>query len=126
MPPLWIFHGSLFWFSQVIAEDLDGPSYSHVRYSIVDGNQGSPFTIDSARGELRVARQLDRERVRETADYNADCTQRVWSNEQLIALRAESNHSYVRLKREACLHYCVQKQLFFFLFLRLQGTPWRW
>lgn len=63
--------------SKVIAEDLDGPSYSHVRYSIVDGNQGSPFTIDSVRGELRVARQLDRERVRETADYNADCTQSV-------------------------------------------------
>ncbi|KAM3624275.1 uncharacterized protein V6R79_021361 [Siganus canaliculatus] len=47
----------------VIAEDLDGPSNSLVRYSIVDGNQGSPFTIDSARGELRVARQLDRERT---------------------------------------------------------------
>lgn len=51
--------------SQVNAEDLDGPSHSHVRYSIVDGNQGSPFTIDSARGELKVAHQLDRERVRE-------------------------------------------------------------
>lgn len=51
--------------SQVNAEDLDGPSHSHVRYSIVDGNQGSPFTIDSARGELKVAQQLDRERVRE-------------------------------------------------------------
>lgn len=52
--------------SKVIAEDSDGPSYNHVRYSIVDGNQGSPFTIDSVRGELKVARQLDRERVRET------------------------------------------------------------
>ncbi len=52
----------------MIAEDLDGPSYSRIRYSIVDGNQGSPFTIDPVRGELRVARQLDRERVRETAD----------------------------------------------------------
>lgn len=51
--------------SQVNAEDLDGPSHSHVRYSIVDGNQGSPFTIDSVRGELKVAHQLDRERVRE-------------------------------------------------------------
>lgn len=55
--------------SKVIAEDLDGPSYNHVRYSIVDGNQGSLFTIDAARGELRVARQLDRERVR--GDANA-------------------------------------------------------
>lgn len=51
--------------SQVNAEDSDGPSHSHVRYSIVDGNQGSPFTIDAARGELKVAHQLDRERVRE-------------------------------------------------------------
>lgn len=56
---------------------MDGPSHSHVRYSIVDGNQGSPFTIDSARGELKVARQLDRERVREatvavmTAQYSS-------------------------------------------------------
>uniref|UniRef100_A0A8C9XKL9 FAT atypical cadherin 1a n=1 Tax=Sander lucioperca TaxID=283035 RepID=A0A8C9XKL9_SANLU len=47
----------------VMAEDLDGPSYDHVRYSIVDGNQGSPFSIDPVRGELRVARQLDRERT---------------------------------------------------------------
>lgn len=52
----------------MIAEDIDGPSYNHVRYAIVDGNQGSPFTIDAARGELRVARQLDRERVRTWAD----------------------------------------------------------
>uniref|UniRef100_A0AAQ5YM98 FAT atypical cadherin 1a n=1 Tax=Amphiprion ocellaris TaxID=80972 RepID=A0AAQ5YM98_AMPOC len=47
----------------VMAEDIDGPSYNHVRYSIVDGNQGSPFTIDPVRGELKVARQLDRERT---------------------------------------------------------------
>ena len=52
----------------MIAEDSDGPSNNHVRYSIVDGNQGSPFTIDSIRGELKVARQLDRERVRDMAD----------------------------------------------------------
>ncbi|XP_028312232.1 protocadherin Fat 1a isoform X3 [Gouania willdenowi] len=47
----------------VVAEDFDGPSYNHVRYSIVDGNHGSPFTIDPARGELKVAHQLDRERT---------------------------------------------------------------
>ena len=52
----------------MIAEDSDGPSFDHVRYSIVDGNQGSPFTIDPLRGELKVARQLDRERVRDSAD----------------------------------------------------------
>ncbi|KAJ8000877.1 hypothetical protein DPEC_G00184960 [Dallia pectoralis] len=45
----------------VIAEDADGPSYHHVRYSIMGGNQGSPFTIDPIRGEVKVARQLDRE-----------------------------------------------------------------
>ncbi|XP_069023029.1 protocadherin Fat 1a isoform X2 [Embiotoca jacksoni] len=47
----------------VMAEDFDGPSYDQVRYSIVDGNQGSPFTIDPLRGELKVGRQLDRERT---------------------------------------------------------------
>ncbi|KAM8879066.1 protocadherin Fat 1a isoform 5-T7 [Spinachia spinachia] len=47
----------------VVAEDLDGPAFDHVRYSIVDGNQGSPFTIDPVRGELKVARQLDREQT---------------------------------------------------------------
>lgn len=51
-----------------MAEDSDGPSFDRVRYTIVQGNQGSPFTIDPIRGELRVARQLDRERVRGTAD----------------------------------------------------------
>ncbi|XP_061100562.1 protocadherin Fat 1a isoform X2 [Conger conger] len=47
----------------VVADDADGPSYNHVRYSITDGNQGSPFTIDPVKGEVKVARQLDRERV---------------------------------------------------------------
>lgn len=62
---------------KVIAEDIDGPSHNHVRYAIVDGNQGSPFTIDAARGELRVARQLDRERVRTPADTTLACTNAV-------------------------------------------------
>ncbi|XP_014882846.1 protocadherin Fat 1a isoform X1 [Poecilia latipinna] len=47
----------------VVAEDSDGPSHNHIRYSIVDGNQGSPFTMEPLRGELKVARQLDRERM---------------------------------------------------------------
>ncbi|MED6264863.1 long-chain fatty acid transporter fat1, partial [Characodon lateralis] len=47
----------------VMAEDSDGPSYNHIHYSIVDGNQGSSFTMDPLRGELKVARQLDRERT---------------------------------------------------------------
>ncbi|XP_076001621.1 protocadherin Fat 1a isoform X2 [Genypterus blacodes] len=47
----------------VVAEDADGPLYNHVRYSILNGNQGSPFTIDPVRGELKVVRQLDRERT---------------------------------------------------------------
>ncbi|XP_030643540.1 protocadherin Fat 1a isoform X2 [Chanos chanos] len=46
----------------VIADDADGPANSQVRYSIVDGNQGTPFTIDPVRGEIKVARQLDREK----------------------------------------------------------------
>lgn len=47
-----------------MAQDADGPTYNHVRYSIIDGNQGTPFTIDPMRGELKVAHQLDREWVR--------------------------------------------------------------
>uniref|UniRef100_A0A8D0NDB1 FAT atypical cadherin 1 n=1 Tax=Sus scrofa TaxID=9823 RepID=A0A8D0NDB1_PIG len=47
----------------VMADDADGPSNSHIHYSIVDGNQGSPFTIDPARGEVKVTRLLDRETV---------------------------------------------------------------
>lgn len=80
----------------MIAEDFDGPTYNHIQYSIVDGNQGSPFTIDPLRGELKVARQLDRERVRETADSNADCTHAVLSTEQLIAIYAESKQTHAR------------------------------
>ncbi|KAJ8416521.1 hypothetical protein AAFF_G00358090 [Aldrovandia affinis] len=47
----------------VMARDADGPSSNHVHYSIVNGNQGSPFTIDAVKGEVKVARQLDREKV---------------------------------------------------------------
>ncbi|KAF6084027.1 FAT atypical cadherin 1 [Phyllostomus discolor] len=47
----------------VMADDADGPLNSHIHYSIIDGNQGSPFTIDPARGEVRVTRLLDRETI---------------------------------------------------------------
>ncbi|XP_036372790.1 protocadherin Fat 1a isoform X3 [Megalops cyprinoides] len=47
----------------VVAEDADGPSNNHIHYSIVGGNQGSPFTIDPVKGEVKVARQLDREKI---------------------------------------------------------------
>ncbi|XP_077427254.1 protocadherin Fat 1a isoform X3 [Vanacampus margaritifer] len=47
----------------VMAEDADGPSYNRLRYAIVDGNGGSPFIIDPIRGELKVARLLDREQT---------------------------------------------------------------
>ncbi|XP_056592721.1 protocadherin Fat 1a isoform X2 [Triplophysa dalaica] len=47
----------------VMADDADGPSSNQVRFSIIDGNQGSPFTIDPVRGEVKVARQLDREKT---------------------------------------------------------------
>ncbi|XP_057698824.1 protocadherin Fat 1a isoform X1 [Corythoichthys intestinalis] len=46
-----------------MAEDADGPSYSRVRYAIVDGNGETPFIIDPLRGQLKVARQLDREQT---------------------------------------------------------------
>ncbi|XP_006741893.1 protocadherin Fat 1 [Leptonychotes weddellii] len=47
----------------VMADDADGPSNSHIRYSITDGNQGSPFTIDPTRGEVKVTKLLDRETI---------------------------------------------------------------
>ncbi|XP_035385759.1 protocadherin Fat 1a isoform X3 [Electrophorus electricus] len=47
----------------VIADDSDGPSNNQVRYSIVSGNHGSPFTLDPLKGEVKVARQLDREKT---------------------------------------------------------------
>ncbi|XP_078250090.1 protocadherin Fat 1 isoform X4 [Pogona vitticeps] len=47
----------------VIAADADGPSNNHIRYTIIDGNQGNPFTIDPTLGEVKVARPLDREKI---------------------------------------------------------------
>ncbi|XP_036911122.1 protocadherin Fat 1 isoform X1 [Sturnira hondurensis] len=47
----------------VMADDADGPLNSHIHYSIIDGNQGSPFTIDPARGEVKVTKLLDRETI---------------------------------------------------------------
>ncbi|XP_046699501.1 protocadherin Fat 1a isoform X1 [Silurus meridionalis] len=47
----------------VVAEDADGPANNQVHYSIISGNQGSPFSIDPLKGELKVARHLDREKV---------------------------------------------------------------
>lgn len=46
-----------------MADDADGPANSHIHYSIIDGNQGSPFTIDPVRGEVKVTKPLDRETV---------------------------------------------------------------
>ncbi|XP_057205827.1 protocadherin Fat 1 isoform X2 [Triplophysa rosa] len=47
----------------VLANDLDGPLNNHIHYSIKDNNQMCPFIIDADCGELRVAQQLDREKV---------------------------------------------------------------
>ncbi|XP_025063474.1 protocadherin Fat 1 isoform X5 [Alligator sinensis] len=47
----------------VMADDADGPSNNHIHYSIIDGNQGSPFTIDPTRGEIKVTKLLDREKI---------------------------------------------------------------
>uniref|UniRef100_A0A673FKX3 FAT atypical cadherin 1a n=1 Tax=Sinocyclocheilus rhinocerous TaxID=307959 RepID=A0A673FKX3_9TELE len=57
-------------YSAVISEDaelgktvLTVSHRNQVHFSIIDGNQGSPFTIDPIRGEVKVARQLDREKT---------------------------------------------------------------
>uniref|UniRef100_A0A8C3R498 FAT atypical cadherin 1 n=1 Tax=Cyanoderma ruficeps TaxID=181631 RepID=A0A8C3R498_9PASS len=47
----------------VMADDADGPSNNHIHYAIIDGNQGNPFTIDPTRGEIKVTKLLDREKI---------------------------------------------------------------
>uniref|UniRef100_UPI00398EB0C5 protocadherin Fat 1a isoform X2 n=1 Tax=Pristiophorus japonicus TaxID=55135 RepID=UPI00398EB0C5 len=47
----------------VIADDSDGPLNNQIHYSIINGNQGSPFTIDITKGEIKVAQHLDREKI---------------------------------------------------------------
>ncbi|XP_074848983.1 protocadherin Fat 1 isoform X2 [Carettochelys insculpta] len=47
----------------VMADDADGPSNNHIHYSIIDGNQGGPFTIDPVKGEVKVTKLLDREEI---------------------------------------------------------------
>lgn len=46
-----------------MADDADGPSNNCIHYAIIDGNQGNPFTIDPTRGEIKVTKLLDREKV---------------------------------------------------------------
>ncbi|XP_015744320.1 protocadherin Fat 1 isoform X1 [Python bivittatus] len=47
----------------ILAADADGPLNNRIQYSIIDGNQGSPFTIDPTLGEVKVAKPLDREKI---------------------------------------------------------------
>ncbi|XP_056328618.1 protocadherin Fat 1 [Danio aesculapii] len=47
----------------VLANDLDGPLNNQIRYSIEENNQNCPFIMDVVSGELRLAHQLDREKV---------------------------------------------------------------
>nr|XP_047934269.1 protocadherin Fat 1 isoform X2 [Anser cygnoides] len=47
----------------VMADDADGPSNNYIHYAIIDGNQGNPFTIDPTRGEIKVTKLLDREKI---------------------------------------------------------------
>ncbi|XP_073463897.1 protocadherin Fat 1 isoform X4 [Aquarana catesbeiana] len=47
----------------VVADDADGPLNSHIHYSITDGNLGNTFIIDPVRGEVKVNKLLDREKI---------------------------------------------------------------
>ncbi|XP_016147488.1 protocadherin Fat 1 [Sinocyclocheilus grahami] len=47
----------------VLANDFDGPLNNRIRYSIENNNQTCPFIMDAVSGELRLAHQLDREKV---------------------------------------------------------------
>lgn len=47
----------------VNADDADGPLYNHIHYAITDGNQGNPFTVDPVRGDVKVTKLLDREKI---------------------------------------------------------------
>uniref|UniRef100_A0A9J7YAP4 FAT atypical cadherin 1b n=1 Tax=Cyprinus carpio carpio TaxID=630221 RepID=A0A9J7YAP4_CYPCA len=47
----------------VLANDFDGPLNNRIRYSIENYNQTCPFIMDAVSGELRLAHQLDREKV---------------------------------------------------------------
>ncbi|XP_075052740.1 protocadherin Fat 1 isoform X1 [Mixophyes fleayi] len=47
----------------VVTNDADGPLNSHIRYSITDGNLGNTFIIDPVRGEVKVNKLLDREKI---------------------------------------------------------------
>ncbi|KAK2891240.1 hypothetical protein Q8A67_013883 [Cirrhinus molitorella] len=47
----------------VLANDFDGPLNNRIRYSIENNIQTCPFIMDAVSGELRLAHQLDREKV---------------------------------------------------------------
>ncbi|KAI2656785.1 Protocadherin Fat 1 [Labeo rohita] len=47
----------------VLANDFDGPLNNRIYYSVENNNQTCPFIMDAVSGELRLARQLDREKV---------------------------------------------------------------
>lgn len=47
----------------MVAEDADSHLNGAVMYSIIRGDQGNQFVIDSVSGLLKVNKQLDRETV---------------------------------------------------------------
>lgn len=99
----------------MVAEDFDGPSNNHVRYSIVDGNQGSPFTLDPLRGELKVAHQLDRERVRKMSNTTLfTCSLICWETScSRCKIQLDSRQNVTGcLVLWSLLHYCLEQQLF--------------
>ncbi|XP_048032620.1 protocadherin Fat 1 isoform X2 [Megalobrama amblycephala] len=47
----------------VLANDIDGHLNNQIHYSIENNSQSCPFLMDAVSGELRLAHQLDREKV---------------------------------------------------------------
>ena len=52
-------------YSQVEAVDTDEGSNSQISYSIVSGNLQNSFNIDGSTGEIKVARDIDREHIQQ-------------------------------------------------------------
>ncbi|XP_029439205.1 protocadherin Fat 2 [Rhinatrema bivittatum] len=47
----------------VLADDKDGPMNNQITYSLIGGDPGGHFSVHPNRGEVRVAKHLDREEI---------------------------------------------------------------